>query len=71
MKIEITKQPELVSLRETARMIRSCVRTVYRLIDDGELPRPIKIRARSFLPASAIRAFLVRQGLPESEGMPV
>jgi predicted DNA-binding transcriptional regulator AlpA len=59
-------QSELVSLREAAAMIRACVRTVYRLIDDGQLPRPIKIRSRSFLPLVAIRDFLIKQGLPES-----
>ena len=57
---------ELVSLREAAAMIRACVRTVYRLIDDGELPRPIKIRSRSFLPLATVRDFLIKQGLPES-----
>ncbi len=57
---------ELVSLREAAAMIRACVRTVCRLIDDGELPRPIKIRSRSFLLLVAVRDFLIKQGLPES-----
>jgi excisionase family DNA binding protein len=57
---------ELISLREAAAMLRACVRTVYRLIDDGELPRPIKVRARSFLPLAAVRDFLIKQGLPES-----
>jgi excisionase family DNA binding protein len=59
-------QSELLSLPEAAAMLRACVRTVYRLIDDGELPRPIKIRSRSFLPFAAVREFLVKQGLPES-----
>jgi predicted DNA-binding transcriptional regulator AlpA len=59
---------DMVSLPEAARMIRACVRTVYRLIDDGELPRPIKIRSRSFLPVSAVVGYLVKQGLPEPEG---
>lgn len=67
METEITPQHEIVSLREAGRMIRACVRTVYRLIDDGALPPPIKIRSRSFLPASAVRAYLVKQGLPEPE----
>jgi excisionase family DNA binding protein len=56
----------LLSFPEAAALLRSCVRTVYRLIDDGELPRPIKIRARSFLPRSAVVAYLVKQGLPET-----
>jgi excisionase family DNA binding protein len=59
-------QSELISLREAAAMLRTCVRTVYRLIDDGQLPRQIKVRSRSFLPLVAIRDFLVKQGLPET-----
>ncbi len=60
-------ESELVSLREAAHMIRACVRTIYRLIDDGKLPRPIKIRARSFLTRSAVVAYLVKQGFPQAE----
>lgn len=60
---------ELISLREAASRLRACVRTVYRLIDDGELPRPIKVRSRSFLTRSAVVSYLVRQGLPESEAL--
>ena len=58
-------QSELLSLPEAAAMIRACVRTVYRLIDDGSLPRPIKVRSRSFLARAAVREFLAKQGLPE------
>lgn len=64
-------ESDMASLSETAQMIRACVRTVYRLIDDGDLPKQIKIRSRSFLPISAIRAYLVKQGLPEPESIPV
>jgi predicted DNA-binding transcriptional regulator AlpA len=60
-------QTELISLREAAHMIRACVRTVYRLIDDGALPRPIKIRSRSFLLRSAVHSYLVKQGYPEPQ----
>ena len=56
---------ELLSLREVAALLRACVRTVYRLIDDGALPRPIKIRSRSFLPRTAVVSYLVKQGIPE------
>ena len=59
---------EMVSLREAASMIRACVRTVYRLIDDGDLPRPIKIRSRSFLTRSAVLGYLVKQGFHGTEG---
>jgi predicted DNA-binding transcriptional regulator AlpA len=64
-----TVEIEMVSLREAARMIRACVRTVYRLIDDGDLPSPIKIRSRSFLPLKAVIVYLVKQGLPQPEGV--
>jgi predicted DNA-binding transcriptional regulator AlpA len=67
MKENQAPEPQIASLPESAKMLHACVRTVYRLIDDGELPRPIKIRSRSFLPISALRAYLVKQGLPESE----
>ena len=59
-------ETELISLRETAQMIRACVRTVYRLVDDGALPRPIKIRSRSFLLRSAVLSYIVKQGLPRT-----
>jgi len=58
-------QSELLTLVEVAAMLRVCARTVYRLIDDGQLPQPIKVRSRSFLPRGAVREFLKKQGLPE------
>ncbi len=67
MQNEMSQSLEMVSLREAANIIRACLRTIYRLIDDGELPRPIKIRSRSFLPLSAVRAYLVKQGFPENQ----
>jgi excisionase family DNA binding protein len=57
---------ELLTLREAAQMLRVCVRTIYRLIDDGDLPQPVKIRARSFLLRSAVVSYLVKQGIPEN-----
>lgn len=67
MTYEARPEPQIVSLREAAEMLRACVRTVYRLIDDGELPRPIKIRSRSFLLRSAVLSYLVKQGYSEPE----
>ena len=61
---EIFDSSAMVTLHEAARLIRACVRTVYRLIDEGELPRPIKIRSRSFLPRVSVLDYLVRQGMP-------
>ena len=58
-------QSELLTLVEVAAMIRVCVRTVYRLVDDGQLPHPIKVGSRSFLSRAAVREFLKKQGLSE------
>jgi excisionase family DNA binding protein len=54
----------LVSLREAAFMMHICVRTVYRMIDEGELPDVVKLRSRSFLPLSAVYAYLHKIGVP-------
>ena len=62
----MNEKSELLTVGEAARMIRVCVRTVYRMIDEGQLPRLIKIRSRSFLVRSDLVAYLVKQGLPES-----
>jgi len=61
----MSEEFDLLTLREVARMIRASVRTVYRIIDEGQLPRPIKIRSRSFLPRTAVKDFLAKQGMPE------
>ncbi len=61
-------QSNKLTIKETAVAIRASVRTVYRLIDEGELPKQSKIRARSFLPRPAVEAYLAKQGLsPETE----
>jgi excisionase family DNA binding protein len=59
-----TVMSPLVSLREAALMMHICVRTVYRMIDEGELPKVVKVRSRSFLPLSAICAYLRKIGGP-------
>ena len=53
----------LLSIREVSEQLRVCVRTIYRLIDDGKLPFPVKIGARSLIPVSAVVAYLKSAGL--------
>ena len=53
----------LLSIREVSEKLRVCVRTIYRLIDEGKLPLPIKIGARSLIPVSAVVAYLKFAGL--------
>ena len=53
----------LLSIREVADQLRVCVRTIYRLIDEGKLPFPVKIGSRSLIPVSAVVAYLKSAGL--------
>lgn len=53
----------LVSLKTAAESLGVCVRTVYRLIDEGKLPRPVKVRGCSRLPLSAVTAYLRSLGI--------
>jgi excisionase family DNA binding protein len=53
----------LLSIPEVAAQLRVSVRTIYRLIDDGKLPSPVKIGARSLIPVSAVVAYLKTAGL--------
>jgi excisionase family DNA binding protein len=63
----IDKSEVLITLREAARRLSVCVRTVYRLIDMGELPKPVKVRGCSRLSALAINAYLRRLGVNAEE----
>ena len=54
---------QLLSLKSAAERLGVCVRTVYRLIDDGELPKPVKIRGCSRLPVSSLNTYLQKLGV--------
>jgi excisionase family DNA binding protein len=53
----------LLSIREVATQLRVCVRSIYRRIDEGNLPQPIKIGSRSLIPVSAVESYLKKAGL--------
>jgi len=53
----------LLSIPEVAEHLRVHVRSVYRRIDEGKLPQPVKIGARSLIPVSAVAAYLETAGL--------
>ena len=54
----------LISLQHAARILEVSVRTVYRLIDEGEFPKPVKVRGCSRLPLAAVNAYLEKLGVP-------
>ena len=47
-----------LSLKQVADLLGMSVRAVYRLIDEGELPRPLKVGRSSRIPASEYRAYI-------------
>lgn len=53
----------LVSIRQFARELSVCVKTIYRRIDAGEIPRPVKIGRCSRYPRSVIEDYKRRLGL--------
>ena len=50
----------LLTYQETADRLRITVRTLYRIIDDGDLP-PIKIRGSLRISVADLEAYLQRQ----------
>lgn len=49
----------LLPLSRVAEILGSCsVKTVRRMIDRGELPRPCRVGRRSMLPQSEVEAFI-------------
>ena len=50
----------LLNLHDVARLLGICVRGVYRLIAQRELPAPVKVGRRSCLPESEIAAYIER-----------
>jgi len=51
---------ELLQIKEVAKRLGICVRGVWRLIAQGQLPQPVKIGAASRMPASEVQAFIER-----------
>ena len=47
-----------IALRKAAEWIGFSLRTLYREIDDGRLPKPIKLRGRSYLFEQDIEKYL-------------
>lgn len=52
----------LVSIREAASRLGVSVRTVWRMIADGQLPKPTKVRARSMVPERHLDAIVGGEG---------
>ncbi|MFA7236276.1 MAG: helix-turn-helix domain-containing protein [Phycisphaeraceae bacterium] len=48
---------QFIKLKEAADLLGVHIRTLYRLIADGQFPRPLKVRGCSVVPLSAVSAY--------------
>lgn len=51
---------KMMRLKQVAERLGVSLRTVYREIQEGRLPQPMKVRACSVIPESVIDAYLRR-----------
>ena len=57
----MAKFEKMMRLKEVAIRLGVSLRTVYREIQEGRLPQPLKVRACSVIPESALEAYLRRR----------
>ena len=57
----------MLTVHDVARMLNCSVRTVYRLVDSGRMPRPVKLGALVRWPREAIEHW-IDDGCPVWEG---
>lgn len=63
------KNHRLYSIRETAKILNCSVRSVWKLISKGDLPRPVKVLSSAMFTAEDIDAFI--QKITEEARPPV
>jgi len=59
-------QAALLTVDEVARMLNCSVRTVYRLVDQGRIPRPLKLGALSRWSRDVIEQWIC-EGCPKTQ----
>jgi predicted DNA-binding transcriptional regulator AlpA len=66
-KIAVGDSVCLVSLKRVAGMLDISEREVYRLIESGELPKPVKIGRLSKMPVGEVVGYIERLKVARSE----
>jgi len=51
-------RPGMLTVHDVARMLNCSARTVYRLVDTGRMPRPVKLGALVRWPRQAIEQWI-------------
>jgi excisionase family DNA binding protein len=55
-----TSTGRLLRVRQVAEQLGVSVRTVWRIVADGELPQPVKVRGCSCWPEAVVQQYLER-----------
>ena len=63
-------RPGMLTVHDVARMLNCSVRTVYRLVDTGRMPRPVKLGGMVRWPRGAVESW-INEGCPRIEEMEV
>ncbi len=53
----------LIPIKEVAARLGVSVRTVWRMIADGQLPQPVKVRARTMVAEQHVEAIIGGKGV--------
>ena len=61
------RRPGMLTVHDVARMLNCSVRTVYRLVDTGRMPRPVKLGGMVRWPREAVESW-IGQGCPKPDG---
>jgi excisionase family DNA binding protein len=56
----------MLTVHDVARMLNCSTRTVYRLVDSGRMPKPVKLNALVRWPREAVEGW-IRQGCPQAQ----
>jgi excisionase family DNA binding protein len=56
----------LLSVTDLARVLGTSTRTIWRLLEQGKLPKPSRLGARTRWPAGEVREW-IKAGMPDAE----
>jgi len=57
---------QLLSVSDLARVLGTSTRTIWRLLEQGKLPKPARLGSRPRWPADEVRNW-IKAGMPEAE----
>lgn len=59
--IDLASDLQMLTVQEVARILVVSVRTVWRLVDEGKVPKPIRVGRQARWPVTDIRDYIQTQ----------